>query len=373
MLKKLVCIGLGVMIVITLSGCGEKAELKEYNKENNFEVVDNNIIENKEIDTADSNSKKENILDGRYSVPNSDTMWAFSKTGKAAQSGNVHINFGTYKITKENIIEIHYTTNKFWNDDNVEISDIDLYEYISVDNDNLYQMVNSLDKKLLWKKAKPNAKKKFINNEEYQRVTKDIATYEEYNALYYELLFSCIWNGIYNDDLSVIKNLRTSNIGDNGTVILEEDNGHTYKLKIPEKLASDLKQLASISSWQRPNRYGICNVDMRGAYPDSVFKIENRSTASNESFRFTYYAKLRKIAKEYLDHSLLPLQLYTSGIMYRIKVELDKNDIPLEEAFAQNSRNKMAHLIIQKELIRCNSSIEVGNFRELVKGHLDAF
>ncbi len=248
-----------------------------------------------------------------------------------------------------------------------------LQEQNIVDNDNLYQMVNSLDKKLLWKKCKPNAKKKFISNEEYQMVVKDIATYEEYNALYYELLFSCIWNGMYNDDLSVIKNLRSSNISNDGIVILEEDNGHTYKLKIPEKLASDLKQLASINSWQRPNRYSICNVEMRGVYPDSVFKIENRSTASNESFRFTFYAKLRKIAKEYLEHTLLPLQLYTSGIMHRIKTELDKNGISLEEAFADNSRNKMAHLIIQKELIRCNSSIEIGNFRELVKGHLDSF
>lgn len=242
-----------------------------------------------------------------------------------------------------------------------------------VDNDNFHQMVNSLDKKLLWKKAKPNAKKKFINNEEYQRIIKEIATYEEYNALYYELLFSCIWHGLYNEDLSVIKNLRTSNIGDDGVVILEEDNGHIYKLKIPEKLASDLKKLANINTWQRPNRFGICNVDMRGVYPDSVFKIENRSTASNDSFRFTYYAKLRKIAKEYLEYSLLPLQLYTSGIMHRIKTELQKNDILLEEAFADNSRNKTAHMIIEKELIRCNSGIETSNFRELVKGHLDSF
>jgi hypothetical protein len=242
-----------------------------------------------------------------------------------------------------------------------------------LNNNNLYQLLQSLDKNLLWKKAKPRAKKKFINNEQYQRVIKDIATYEEFNALYYELLFSCIWNGIYSDDLSVIKNLRASNIGDDGIVVLEEDNGHVYKFKIPEKLASDLKQLASIGTWQRPNRFGICNVDMRGIHSDSVFKIENRSTASNDSYRFTYYAKLRKIAKEYLEYSLLPLQLYASGIMYRIKNELTKNDIPLEEAFADNSRNKTAHLIIQKELIRCNSSIELGNFRELVKGHLESF
>lgn len=248
-----------------------------------------------------------------------------------------------------------------------------LQEQGIVDNDNLYQMINSLDKKLLWKKCKPTAKKKFISEEDYQMVIKDIATYEEYNALYYELLFSCIWNGIYNEDLSVIKNLRSSKIGDNGIITLEEDNGHAYKIKVPEKLASDLKQLADISCWQRPNRFGICNVEMRGVYKDSVFKVEHRSTSSNGSYRFTYYSKLRKIAKEYLEYSLLPLQLYTSGIMYRIKLELDKNEVSLEEAFADNSRNKMAHLIISKELMRCNSSIEVGNFRELVKGHLDSF
>lgn len=248
-----------------------------------------------------------------------------------------------------------------------------LQEQNIVDNDNLYQLVNSLDKKLLWKKCKPNAKKKFISEKDYQRVVKDIATYEEYNALYYELLFSCIWNGIYNDDLSVIKNLRSSKIDDSGIITLEEDNGHTYKIKVPEKLASDLKLLANINAWQRPNRFGICNVEMRGMYKDSIFKVEHRTTSSNGSYRFSYYSKLRKIAKEYLEHSLLPLQLYTSGIMHRIKVELKKNNISLEEAFADNSRDKMAHLIIQKELIRCNSSIEVGNFRELVKGHLDSF
>lgn len=248
-----------------------------------------------------------------------------------------------------------------------------LQEQGVVDNDNLYQLISSLDKKLLWKKCKPNAKKKFISEKDYQRVVKDIATYEEYNALYYELLFSCIWYGIYNDDLSVIKNLRSSKINDDGIITLEEDNGHTYKIKVPEKLASDLKLLANINSWQRPNRFSICNVEMRGMYKDSVFKVEHRSTSSNGSYRFSYYSKLRKIAKEYLEHSLLPLQLYTSGIMHRIKVELEKNNISLEDAFADNSRNKMAHLIIQKELIRCNSSIEVGNFRELVKGHLESF
>lgn len=242
-----------------------------------------------------------------------------------------------------------------------------------IDNDNFYQIIQSLDKRLLWAKAKPQAKKKFISHEQYKRVIHDIALYEDFNSLYYELLFGCIYHGIYNDDLSVIKNLKKSDINDNGVITLHEDNGHSYKLKVPEKFASDLKKLADINIWERRNRFGVCKVDMRGVHSDSVFKIESRSTASKDSYKFTYYAKLRKIAKEYLERSLLPLQLYTSGIMHRIKTELEKNNIPLDEAFGDNSRNKMAHLIISKELMRCNSNIEVGNFRELVKGHLDSF
>lgn len=248
-----------------------------------------------------------------------------------------------------------------------------LQERSIIDNDNAYQIVQSLNKKLLWQKCKPRAKKKFISYEQYQRIIKDIATYEEYNALYYELLFSCIYQGVYSEDLSVIKNLRASDIQDDGMIILKEDNSHVYKIRIPERLAKDLIQLSMIDEWVRPNRFSLCHVKTQGIYSDSVFKVESRSTNSEDSYKFSYYAKLRKISQNYVGHSLLPLQLYTSGIMHRIKIELDKNNISLQEAFADNSRNRMAHLIISKELIRCNSNIEVGNFREIVKGHLDSF
>lgn len=241
-----------------------------------------------------------------------------------------------------------------------------------IENDNMYQMLQSLDKKLLWEKAKPKAKKKFINNEQFKRIIHDIEMYEEYNSLYYTTLFQSIYEGLYNDDLSVLKNLRKCDIEDN-IVTLREDTNHVYKIKVSERLANDLRKLADINIWERRNRFSVCKVDMRGIYSDSVFKIEHRSTASNDSFRFTYYAKLRKLAKEYLEYSILPLQLYASGLMYRIKTELEKNGITLEEAFADNSRNKTASMIIEKELIRCNSSFEIGNFRELVKGHLSSF
>lgn len=242
-----------------------------------------------------------------------------------------------------------------------------------IKNDNAYKIIQSLDKRLLWKKAAPHAKKKFISHEQYKQIVKDIATFEEYNALYFEMLFSCIYHGIYNDDMSALKNLRGSDIQEDGMVTLKEDNGHNYKIKIPERLAKDLRQLSTINEWIRPNRFSLCHVDMKGVYIDSVFKVENRSSNSEDSYKFSYYSKLRKIGKEYVGHTLLPLQLYASGIVHRIKVELDKNHISLEEAFAKNSRNRTAHMIIEKELIRSNSGIEISNFREMVKGHLDSF
>ena len=64
---------------------------------------------------------------------------------------------------------------------------------------------------MLWKKCAPQAKKKFISYKDYERIVKDIATYEEYNALYFELLFTCIYAGIYSEDLSVIKNIEHNN------------------------------------------------------------------------------------------------------------------------------------------------------------------
>lgn len=238
--------------------------------------------------------------------------------------------------------------------------------------ESLSRMVQSLDKGLLWKKAKPNAKRKFISYNQFKETLDEIEKYEEYNTLYFQLIFRCVYEGIYNDDMSVAKNLRSSEIETN-TVVLHEDNGHTYKLKITEKLAEDLKKLEQISYWERPNRYGVCKVDMRGAYYDSVFKIESRNTSSDGTYRHSYYARLRKISKEYIGYSITPLQLYVSGIMHRLNVELNKNNITLEEAFADRNYDKLSYSIIEKELVRCNYNGEVNHFKDLVRGHLESF
>lgn len=239
-------------------------------------------------------------------------------------------------------------------------------------DDRLYHMVQDINKNTLWLIAKPNASKKFISHSSFEEVCHDIDVYEDLNSLYHQVLFRCLYEGVYNDDMSVIKNLRASDVHGN-IVILHEDNGHSYDMEIPNELANDLKELGSIDIWERKNRYGVFQMKINGLHSDSCFKVENRKGSSEYSYRYSYYRILRKIAKEYLEYNLLPLQLYVSGIMHRIGLKLQEYNISLEDAFADQNRDKLVSKIIADELTRCNCDTEVRNFRQIVKGHLDVF
>lgn len=240
-------------------------------------------------------------------------------------------------------------------------------------NDTLYLMVRELDRNSLWIKAKPNARKKYISNAVFEDVYNDIGVYEDYNGFYLQTLFRCLYEGIYNDDMSVVKNLRASDVNGN-IVTLREDNGHSYKLEISTGLAEDLKELGELDTWERRNRYGTVKFAIGGLYSDSCFKVENRNGSPQDSnYRYVYYRMLRKIFKDYLEYHVSPSQLYISGIMYRIILKLEEHNISLMEAFIKNSKNGIVTKIIADELVRCNHNITVGNFREMVKGHLEVF
>lgn len=239
-------------------------------------------------------------------------------------------------------------------------------------DDRLYQMIQDIDKSVLWEKAKPNAPKKFISHNSFEKVYHDIGVYEDLNSFYYQTLFKCVYEGVYNDDMSVIKNLRASDVKGN-IVTLKEDNGHSYDMEISEEFAIDLKELGKVDTWERKNRYGIFQMKIDGLHPDSCFKVENRKGSSEYAYRYSYYRILRKIAKEYLEYNLLPLQLYVSGMMYRIGLKLEEHNISLEDAFADQNRDRLVSKIISDELERCNCNTEVRNFRQIVKGHLESF
>lgn len=249
-----------------------------------------------------------------------------------------------------------------------------LDKHYPFEGNTLLKQVNSIDKKQLWKKIKPTARKKFVTYPDLKRVIKDIELYEEFNELYYKTLFRCIYEGIYCEDMSVLKNLRGSDVHGN-SVTLREDNGNVYNLTITSELASDIVELSHKQIWERRNRYGVCRVDMRGIYSNSVFKVEERKSANtqNDKVRFCYYDKLRKICERYLDNNISPFQLYISGVMYRIVTKLKEQNININDAMSLHNRDKNIQMIIQEELTRSNYGSELGNFKEIVRGHSDIF
>ena len=174
--------------------------------------------------------------------------------------------------------------------------------------------------------------------------------------------------------MSVLKNLRGSDVHGN-SVTLREDNGNVYNLTITSELASDIVELSNKQIWERRNRYGVCRVDMRGIYSNSVFKVEERKSANtqNDKVRFCYYDKLRKICERYLDNNISPFQLYISGVMYRIVTKLKEQNININDAMSLHNRDKNIQMIIQEELTRSNYGSELGNFKEIVRGHSDIF
>lgn len=242
-----------------------------------------------------------------------------------------------------------------------------------LDDQKLLQLVQEIDSKTLWQEAKPFADRKFMSHAEYLEACRAIdSQWDLLNPLYYKSLFRCLYEGIYSDDMSVLKNLRAADIhGD--VVTLHEDSGNTYLLQIPEDLAEQLSQLPSEPFFRR-NRSATFPITVSGVYHDSCFKVERRNGSGEDTYQFSYYRVLRKITKDYMERkNLLPLQIYISGIMYRICEHLKDNSISIEAAFAEHNRDRQVNQIIAGELLRCNCRMEVKNFRQLVKGHLDIF
>lgn len=82
---------------------------------------------------------------------------------------------------------------------------------------------------------------------------------------------------------------------------------------------------------------------------------------------------LWRMAKEYVGRGLTPLQLYVSGIMSRLSKRLDDIGVTLEDAFSDNNKNRSVSRIIRDELDYSGYDIEVRNFREIIKSHIDTF
>lgn len=238
---------------------------------------------------------------------------------------------------------------------------------VHLGNRDMEYIVRGADRKLLWRIAKPNAPKKFISHTEFEDIYDSILKHEEHNAVYYASLFASVYYGIYSDDLGALKNLRASDI--DGASVHVGDR----VINVPIELSRNLLSLADSNIWWRNNRYGAYKICTKGLYEDSCFKVENRDGTTEYTYRYSYYRMLRKIAKEYIGRGLTPLQLYVSGIMFRLSERLGDIGVTLEDAFSDNNKDRSISRAIRDELEYSGYDIEVRNFREMVKGHIDSF
>lgn len=237
-------------------------------------------------------------------------------------------------------------------------------------NEDAYKTVLGLNRSVLFKQCQEvNHIQKFISNETFEDWVFNIEMHEELNVLYYSSLVRCLYEGIYSDDMSVIKNLRGSDIHGN-VVTLREDDGSEYSIEISSGLAEDLFKMSMTDIWERKNRYGTFPVGTEGVYSDSCFKIEHRG---GNNYRHSYFTRISKMSKAYMDYSIRPLYLYISGMMYRIKTEIEGQGFDLKFAFIDNNRFPLTCDIVKRELDRCHYLYGQRNFRQIVNGYIDVF
>lgn len=241
-----------------------------------------------------------------------------------------------------------------------------------VKNDSLSLNVLSIDKEELWERAKLDAEVMLISHTKYESIIRKIQTAEEYNPLYFEVLFRSIYEGIFIEGLSVLENLQNSDI-DGNVVSLRDNSGNTFRLRVSTTLARQLQELSAINIWVSPISNSIRKTTMRGLDHNSVFKCEERLEATPKNLSATYHTKFRHIRDKYICQPLSMRNLYISGIVHRIKKLLEMNHLSLNEAFSDNHQNDIARTIISKELIRCNGIVQPENFIAHVREHLDIF
>lgn len=242
---------------------------------------------------------------------------------------------------------------------------------IFINDKPLFNLIRKIDIYRILELTQGNMKHTYLSQSEFQDVYNSIGAYDEdtfyYNSVYYQSLFWAVYAGIFNDGLSVLKNLRASDI-DGNIITLRDDDGKEWKLDVPEQLVLDFITLVNYSVWYRKNRSGLCKIHTEGIFYDSIFKVDIRSPNSKYSYSSTYYTMLRKIAVKYLGYTLAPKNLFISGIINRIKEQYGKSD----ELFVESIEISDPVLvdIFNKEAKRCHYEVGFWNFRQTVMGRI---
>lgn len=239
------------------------------------------------------------------------------------------------------------------------------------DNIDLYNRISEFDRKEIWEYCdKTNTNKIFISKEEFNDLINDISFTDECNAEFNIALLTSIYEGIYSNDMSVLSNLRASNIHGN-IVTLEYSTGDTFNMEISEDLSDLLNDISRTDVRMRKNGEGVYAINVNGEYEDSCFKFDK--SVANGKTKNRFYYRMRKISNEYLDFNLKAQNLYISGIMYRINKLLEENGYNIIDVFENDRKFGSDIDVIRKELERINYKNDFKYLRQRVFGYVDIF
>ena len=163
----------------------------------------------------------------------------------------------------------------------------------------LYQDLHKISRDDLWEIAKLNKRKKYFSYNEYQDIISKIkCDTSNPNKLYCICLLQCIYEGVYDKNLNVFKNLRLSDIDEETCEInLYDDNSH-YKLKVSNDLIQNLIKLKEVNEWIAISEGNMTDkrLVMKGKFAKSIFKTTIRDVFDEDSRKYYafYYIRIKK-------------------------------------------------------------------------------
>lgn len=247
----------------------------------------------------------------------------------------------------------------------------------SIQDQSLLQMLETIDFLEISLKVMELGAAKYFSNEKFKTAYHSINNSYVLNPFYTQTLFLCIYEGVYSRDFSVLINLRAADIHGN-TITCRHGDGTSYEIDVSDKLASDLLSLSTTHSWTSRNKHGYCEKGLFGEYHDSCFKVEkrekkNRRNPPKETYKTSYRNRLREIVSTEIGYDISAFDIYVSGIMHRISLNLQLQGVSVCDAFSKNNREITVRQIIGNELRRSNYHGSISQFKQLVEGQLELF
>lgn len=239
----------------------------------------------------------------------------------------------------------------------------------------------NIDKESFWFELKNRYElKRYFSDKQYRKIITELnkETLFDGNSLYYKTLFMAIYEGMYNKNLTEIKNLRLSDVNmETNIVTLRDDELNVRTLQISDELKDNLVKTSEINVWYK--KVGRASLPtgqyIGGQYDDSVFKIlsyNNRDIA--KSYKEFYYRRLKTICEEFLDYNTSPMQIYVSGIINRVYVRLKDMGVTLEDMRTEKNNFSMAtKFFISRECSRVNYNVNMNNFMRVLRSYADIF